>query len=172
MIFWIFSAIMLVAGLIAALAENMRRATLALWVAGLSMGGIYLTLGAEMLAIVQWIVSTLVAISFIFFAAMFGEYPSPEGESEFKMDRKKALSVGGALLIGFGLAAVVYFGGNELPKELLSIPKEGNDISAIGRMVTDNHFVSLEVLALTLFLALIGGGVIARPEKAEQEGDR
>src|SRR5688500_17716981 len=74
---WIFAGVTLAAALMATFVGHMRRAILALWVAGLGVGGMYLTVGAEFLAIIQWIVSTLVTISFVFFAVMFGEYNSP-----------------------------------------------------------------------------------------------
>ncbi len=77
---WIFGGISLSAVIMATFEKHMRRAILALWVAGIGIGALYLTVGAEFLAIVQWIVSTLVTLAFIFFSVMFGEYhgPSPK----------------------------------------------------------------------------------------------
>jgi NADH:ubiquinone oxidoreductase subunit 6 (subunit J) len=58
----------------ATVAGDTKRSILSLWFAGLSVGGLYLSWGAEFLAVLQWILSTLVAISFLFYAVMFGEY--------------------------------------------------------------------------------------------------
>ncbi|MGZ3698551.1 MAG: hypothetical protein ACXWP5_10475, partial [Bdellovibrionota bacterium] len=74
MMMWVFVGVTLSACATATLVGNIRRAALALWVASLGVGGIYLTMGAELLAVIQWVVSTLVAISFVFFSVMFGEY--------------------------------------------------------------------------------------------------
>jgi len=167
MILWIFSLIALVAVVIAAFAGDVRRVTLALWIAGLSVGCIYLTLSAEVLAIIQWILSTLTAISFTFFGAMFGEYGSREGGTSnfiayFKDGRFLLTSSG--LLVGIGFAALIWLGAGRIHPNFLIVPESGNDIAALGKSITDHHLLSLEVLALTLFLALIGGGVLARPE--------
>lgn len=157
---WAFAALTLVAAFTAAMTENMRRAALALWLAGLGMGGMYLTLGAETLAVIQWILSTLGAISFIFFAVTFGEYSGKSGEA----DRKRVLFtlLGGA--IGLSFAAVIFLGVGRLPGSAFALPAQGNDLGALGRALAQDHLLSLEVLALTLFLILVGGGVVARPE--------
>jgi NADH:ubiquinone oxidoreductase subunit 6 (subunit J) len=160
MILWVFSLITLLAVLIAAFVSDVRRATLSLWLAGLSVGCIYLTLGVEVLAIMQWIVSTLATISFVFFAVMFGEY----GADLEKRSNRSLLFIVLGLLAGGAFSAMSWFGGQEIPVRLLNVPTEGNDILALGKTLTENHLLSLEVLALTLLLALIGGGVIARPE--------
>lgn len=166
---WIFAGITLGAVIAATFVGDIRRAVLSLWVAGLGIGAIYLTLGAEVLAVVQWIVSTLVAISFVFFSAMFGEYGPGDG---FKIDRH-LIKTGLGVLVGAAFAWVIWFGASSLPAEQLVQPMEGTDISAVGKALTGQHLLSLEVLAMTLFLVLVGGGVIARPDgggETEEEG--
>lgn len=165
MICWAFAALTLLAALTAAMTENMRRAALALWIAGLGMGGMYLTLGAETLAVIQWILSTLAAISLVFFAVTFGEYARQPNT----VDRKRILFsfLGGA--IGLAFASVIFFGvggGARLPESAFNFPAQGNDLAALGRTLAQDHLLSLEMLALTLFLILVGGGVVARPEAA------
>jgi NADH:ubiquinone oxidoreductase subunit 6 (subunit J) len=160
---WIFAGITLGSVITATFAADIRRAVLSLWIAGLGVGAIYLTLGAEMLAVVQWIVSTLVAISFVFFAVMFGEYGP--GES-LKLDRG-LVKVGLAALLGLGFSWMIWFGASRIPEQALTQPPAGADVEAIGRVLTRQHLLSLEVLALTLFLVLVGGGVIARPDRTE-----
>lgn len=160
---WIFAGITLAAVVTAAFVGDIRRAVLALWVAGLGVGAIYLTLGAEMLAIVQWIVSTLVAISFVFFSVMFGEYGP--ASAPLRVDRAM-VKTGLSLLLGLGFAWMIWYGAGQLPSDQLAQPAEGSDLAAIGKTLTGQHLLSLEVLALTLFLVLVGGGVIARPDRA------
>lgn len=181
MIVWIFVAIALGGGAAAALVENMRTATLSLWIASLAVGGVYLTLGAEALAIVQWIVSTLAAISFIFFAAMFGEYDRATSEERVSSSggpwMARLQSISRAQIVAFGLSAVigiafvlvVWQGSADLPEGTLAIPDKNNDLIALGRVLIDHHLLSLEVLATTLFLVLVGGGIIARPEASSGE---
>ena len=164
---WVFAGITLAAVVAATFVGDIRRAVLSLWVAGLSIGAVYITLGAEVLAIVQWIVSTLVAISFIFFSAMFGEYGPGE---RFKFDRRLIkMSLGVAA--GGAFAWVIWFGTEQLYEGQLGQIVEGTDIASLGKAMTGQHLLSLEVLALTLFLVLVGGGVIARPICGNDEED-
>lgn len=172
MIAVVFAAVALVAAAVAAFVSDIRRATLALWVAGLAAGCIFLTIGAEALAVIQWVLSTLVAISFIFFSVMFGEYG--QGGADFKgwrtlpvAEKRRLLIAAGAVFMGFAFSWLVWRAAGPLPLDLLAVPTAGNDLQALGRVLTEEHLLSLEVLALTLFLVLVGGGVIARPESGE-----
>lgn len=165
MIGWIFTGITLTAVISATFFSDLRRAILALWVAGLGVGGIYLSLGAELLAIVQWIISTLVAVSFIFFAVMFGEFGAPNARPL----GKAVLSIALSASLGLAFPLMIWIGSASLGGGAAAAPVEGNDLLAIGKALTERHLISLEVLALTLFLVLIGGGVVARPEGREEE---
>ena len=157
---WVFAGITFSAVLMATFERQMRRAILALWVAGIGVGAIYLTVGAEFLAIIQWIVSTLVAISFVFFSVMFGEY----NHTAPKEKKGSYLILVLSLLLGFGFSVVIWLGSKELPEVFLALNKEGSDLNSVGKMLTQDNLLSLEVLALILFLVLLGGGVVARSE--------
>ncbi|MEO5969544.1 MAG: NADH-quinone oxidoreductase subunit J [Bdellovibrionia bacterium] len=158
---WVFAGITLSAVLMATFVSHVRQAILALWVAGLGVGAMYLTVGAEFLAIIQWIVSTVVTISFVFFSVMFGEYnpPKPAAKGE------NILMVVLSLLLGAAFAAVIWLGSGGLPESALVPAGAVTDLALVGRKLTQENLLSLEVLALTLFLVLVGGGVIARSEK-------
>lgn len=172
MISWIFSIIALGGALTATVVQGMRRATLALWITGLAMGCLFLTVGAETLAILQWIISTLVAIALFFFAVMFGEYESKKDEQVpfYKtLNRKTVVSAIIATVIGLAFAAIIYLGASDFPASPTPAPAAGNDLASLGKVIVENHILSLEVLALTLFLILVGGGVVARPEPTEND---
>src|SRR4051812_40757209 len=96
MIPWVFASLTFISAAFASFAPDLRRSNLALWVAGLSAGALYLTLGAELLAVVQWIVSTLVAISLLFFSSMYG---APQAASK-KLDAKAVLKIALPILLG------------------------------------------------------------------------
>lgn len=158
---WIFGAITLFAVIVATFASQMKHAILALWVAGLGIGAIYLTLGAEFLAIIQWIICTLVTISLIFFAVMFGEYNyTPEHSSKQKMILLPALSI----FLGLIFAGLIQIGAANVDYHAFTNLGKANDLSVIGQTLTHKNLLSLEVLGLTLFLVLVGGGVVSRSE--------
>ncbi len=161
---WIFAGMTIFAVVLATFARHTRHAILALWVAGLGVGGMYLILGAEFLAIIQWIVSTLVTIAFIFFSVMFGEYNSPAPRAIGNGLLLTLLSV----VIGVGFTVVIWLGVKELPTSSFIVESGSNDLELMGQMLTQENLLSLEVLALTLFLVLVGGGVIARLEGSNE----
>jgi NADH:ubiquinone oxidoreductase subunit 6 (subunit J) len=172
MISWAFSAIVLGAALTATVVQGMRQAILSLWIAGLAMGCIFLTVGAETLAVLQWIISTLVAIALFFFAVMFGEYESQQRENRSlrqMLNRKAIVSTLIATAVGAAFAAIIYLGAADLPGGQIPAPAAGNDLASLGRVMVENHIITLEVLALTLFLILVGGGVVARPETGDKD---
>ena len=164
---WAFAGLTLGAAIMATFFSNIKRAILALWVVGLGVGAVYLTVGAEFLAIIQCMVSTLVTISLIFFSVMFGEY-QPEGGSRpsFHFTPAQFIQTLLSIVLGAGFVGVIWVGVRGMPTENLNqIP--GNDLGALGRALTQDNLLSLEVLALILFLVLVGGGVIARLERNE-----
>lgn len=164
---WAFAGLTLGAALMATFASNIKRAILALWVVGLGIGAVYLTVGAEFLAIIQCMVSTLVTISLIFFSVMFGEYQTHPETPAKRLTSVDILRTVLSLLLGTGFAGVIWLGVKDLPQEVLTQSGSGNDLGALGRALTQDNLLSLEVLALILFLVLVGGGVIARLEKSE-----
>ena len=162
---WIFAGITVAAALIATFGQNMRSAVLALWVAGLGVGGIYLTIGAEFLAIVQWIVSTLLTITFVFFAVMFGEYHS----AQIQRTKQEWVLVLLSTLSGIGFSFVIWLGSKELSFDPSILKNNGIELKVLGQILIEKNFISLEVLALTLFLVLVGGGVVARFERSDSQ---
>lgn len=166
------SAVTLVSAVIAVFVGDMRRSILALWVAGLGAGGLFLSLGAELLAMIQWIVSTLMTVSFIFYAVMFGEY----GKGDDRPLAKRALSAALPILLGGAFAGVVFVGASRIPGALewgVPAPAINTDLAAVGQSLVTDHLLSLELMALALFLILIGAGVVARPGRpGSPDGDQ
>jgi NADH:ubiquinone oxidoreductase subunit 6 (subunit J) len=166
----IFAAIAILSALGAALYRDARRVVLSLWICGMCFGAIFLSFGAEVLAVVQWIVTTLVGISLLFFSSMFGELGSKkvtEGRT-----RKESFELLQAAMVGIAFVAIL---GVSLLRfqpdadwlshlSASSGPSTGQDLQALGQLLTERHFISLEVLGVTLLLVLVGGGVLARPE--------
>ena len=172
-----FAAIAVLSALVAALYRDARRVVLALWVCGMCFGAIFLSFGAEVLAVVQWIVTTLVGISLLFFSSMFGELGSKEiTEISDSSARKERFDLVQAAMVGIAFAAVLgaallrFRPDADWMSHLASDsgPFTGQDLQALGGLLTEKHLISLEVLGVTLLLILVGGGVLARPEGRPQ----
>lgn len=171
MIFWICCALVLGGAAMACFVGDLRRAVLALWVCSLGVGGLYLFMGAELLAIIQWIVSTLISIAFVFYAVMFGEY----GVNDRRPLPRRIIDAIQPVALGLAFTAVIWLGGGHLSGVVAeagaSFPHApdgssmaGQDLAVLGKALAEDHLLSLEILALTLFLVIVGSGVVARPE--------
>jgi NADH:ubiquinone oxidoreductase subunit 6 (subunit J) len=162
--FWISVSLTVAAAVLATFVSDVRRAVIALWLCGLGMGGIFLSVGAELLAITQWIVSTLVVISFIFYAVMFGEF----GVSDERPLKARLQGLVMPLIAGAAFAAAAWIGAGMLHGDVTAIEAptttSGSPTAEVGRRLTEENWLSLEVLGLTLFLVIVGSGIVARPE--------
>ena len=167
------SMMILAAALFAVFISDTRKAILALWITGLALGSLFLSLGAEFLAVLEWIVSTLVALSFLFYAVMLGEY----GVNDVRSWAERIVYGIVALAVGGGFCFMIYLGASHLPggdisaqifgfqTEILVGNGESGDLSKLGRLLIEENLLSLETLALMGFLSLVGVGVISRPER-------
>jgi NADH:ubiquinone oxidoreductase subunit 6 (subunit J) len=159
----LFSVITVLAAALAVVFSDMRKVVVAAWVAGMGAGALFLSYGAEYLAIVQWIIATLGAISFLVYASLLGGY----GVLDDRPRREKVFDAMPAALIGgcfFAIVTVAVLG--------KSTPLDGPapELVDIGKSLVEKHVVSLELIGLLLLAALIGVGVIARPEETERGG--
>ena len=158
----------LLGGVMATYAGSTRRSILSLWITGLSLGGILLSLGAETLAIIQWILSTLVAISLVFFSTVFGEYPTSTSSSR---KVKNSISMGLATCAALSVVGGFTFGIYPMLERNPTLDPEAvrlmGDLVALGQYIAERKIVAIEVLALSLFVVIVGGGSIARPEGKE-----
>jgi NADH:ubiquinone oxidoreductase subunit 6 (subunit J) len=170
MIFWTCAAVTLLGALLAALLSDVRKAVLALWIGGLGAGGLFLSQGAELLAITQWVVSTLVSMSFLFYAVMFGEY----GVTDSRALSKKLIELFAPLVVGVAFVVALLLGFKHVSDTVALVPpdkKLGQGVAQLGEVIIRDHLLSLEILALTLFLVIVGAGVVARPDpRLKEEG--
>ncbi|MCC7442222.1 MAG: NADH-quinone oxidoreductase subunit J [Bdellovibrionales bacterium] len=153
-LFWISSALAIAAAVAATLFVELKRAVLALWVCALCLGGMYLSLNAEYLAIVQWLVATLGVCAFVFFSVLLG---SREGRESW------AKPVVGLLVTGLLAALIGWVSMAHLPS--IEWDRAGEGVAGLGRVLVSDYLLPIEILALTLFLVVVGAGVITRPER-------
>ena len=159
-----FAVLAVVAAAFSIAFSDTRKVVIVSWVAAMSVGGLFLAYGAEFLAFVQWITATLVAISFLIYATMFGEY----GPVDNRTARDKVFDAIPAVLAGAAFFAMIWLASSELTS--LAPPVGGTtqaDLVAVGKAIGERHMVSLELTAFMLLAVLIGTGVISRAEDGE-----
>lgn len=169
----VFSIMTVASAALAILFSDTRKVIIASWIASMSVGALFLACGAEYLAFVQWITGTLVAISFIVYATLFGEY----GPVDSRSARERVFDAIPAILVGAAFFGMVMLALREpSPGAAASVAATAamtgaNDLMAAGKNLAERHVLSLELVAFMLLAALIGAGVISRGERPE-EGER
>jgi len=161
MTFWFFSGLVIFSAVVATLARSLRIAGFSLWICGLGVGGIYLSLGAEFIAIFQWIVATLTGLMFVFYSILLGGREQSISWTKF------------LLVVGLGVTFlwITWLCVQTVPAwESPLFKSEG--LVALGERLIQEHLLPLEILAITLFLTIVGSGVIARPESDDDRMDK
>jgi len=172
-----FGMVTLISAVVAAFSNRIRRAGIALWLAGMGSGGLFLALGAEYLGVLQWLVTTITAIGFGLFSVLFGDFPS---QKNLGGSFRNKILIGLAGFLGVAFCAGVLYATQSLG---LDIPWRGEagqfglvsafnqgSLEDLGKKITETHFLSVELLGILLSIALLGAGLIARPEPREIAG--
>jgi NADH:ubiquinone oxidoreductase subunit 6 (subunit J) len=158
-----FSILAIVAAAFAILLTDTRKVIISAWVAAMSVGALFLAYGAEYLAFVQWITGTLVTISFLAYATMFGEYGVADSRTirQRLFDLTPALVVGVAFFMMIGLAVYGSISFDTLPAGSAAQA----DLAAVGQALGERHLICLELIGFMLLGVLIGTGVLSRPAR-------
>lgn len=125
---------------------------IALWLCGITLGAIYLHMGAEFLAIVQWLLSTLLCMALVFHAILLGDQDElPSGPQWFVV-----LPLTTALFVVIGWVAY--------SSVLGSVPLQWNyyGLMDFGKKLVSDYFLTVVVAGLGALIALIAIGSLER----------
>lgn len=159
--------VIVAAVMIVVFSTQIRAVILCLWLTGLAIGGVYTLMGAEMLGFIQMITASLTGASLFFFSMIFGEKIENDESPKFqKIFHRLAVLAGSAMysfVLGLGFQSLTR---QQLPDDLQF---KVVDMNLLGGKLTHDYILSFQIIVLTFFIILIGGGVLARPEKAEAD---
>lgn len=157
--------ILLLAGS-AVFARNFRTSTLAVWGSGMLLGFVFLYLGSEILALGQWMFSTVTAFSFLVHALLFGDLLEDAPRPKLGWRKTIAPIIGAAafaLIIGIGI--------DDFEQWNFELSPEVFALKDFGKHLIEKHTLALVALSVQLVLAIVGIGVVARADWIVQ-GDR
>lgn len=151
--------------------KNLMHACIALLGCFIGIAGLYVTLGADFVAVVQFMVYVGGVIILMLFAIMLTGNKGPEGQGKSHifltpiMGNKKTMILGGitatVFLLSMGkiLWQMFYFAGeNSTPVPFRSTVNE------IGTLLLTDHVLVFEMSSILLLGALVGAAIIARPK--------
>ena len=161
-----FGAILLMSALLVILHKNPVTSALFLVLAFCSLAGIYLTLHAEFIGMVQIIVyAGAIMVLFLFVIMYLNLGHDPETGVHILLRRGLGWIAGAVLLAeGFVLFARPWAAGPLAPERML--PAMGNT-QMLGRELYSRYLFPFEITSMVLLVAMVGAIVISKPRGIE-----
>lgn len=139
----------------AALMTQLRGAIICLWLCSLSVSGMFLSLGAEYLAVLVGLLATLLATVFVFHTELFG-----------RRERVPNWLIAViAFIVGDAFVVVVWSCVHTLGTGFHTpVAVQAPSLVEIGKYLVTEQFLSLQIMAIIMLTVIVGLGVISRPE--------
>ncbi len=154
-------------GLLAVTSPKVLHCALWLVVCLGSLAGVYLVLGAEIVALVQLLVYVGAVVVLVIFTLMVTQLPD---QASRRLDAPAGQRVAAALG-GLGLAGVL--GGTLMyafGDDTLQVDRDRGSASAIGSAVFGGWVLPFELLSVLLLAALVAAMAVSRPADQGSEG--
>jgi len=159
-VFFIFSALSIGAGIITVTAKKLMHSAVALLFTLFGVAGLYVLLAADFLAIVQVMVYIGGILTLIIFGVML---TSRVSDVERKTNVKDSVSVVAGVVIGLGSAAFlayIFVTTLWIENPISEIPND--TLPQIGKILMTDYIAAFIVAAVLLLVAFIGAALIAR----------
>ncbi|MFI5402558.1 MAG: NADH-quinone oxidoreductase subunit J [Planctomycetota bacterium] len=162
-LFWLFAAMTVAGGLMAALLPRIVHAVFSLLLCFLGVTGIYAVAGADFLAVTQIVVYVGgVLVLFAFGILLTGRTALALGDKELR-HRKTGLVLGGLLAAGLiaSISGSVY-------KTAAATPSEGTT-EGLGKLLLGDYIILFEFASVLLLVALVGAAYLVRRQPLPPE---
>jgi NADH-quinone oxidoreductase subunit J len=162
-LFWLFAAMAVAGGLMAALLPRIVHAVFSLLLCFVGVTGIYALAGADFLAVTQVVVYVGgVLVLFAFGVLLTGRTALSLGDKEVKHRRSGLLF--GALLAA-GLVTAI---SGSIFRTSAATPAEGTT-EGLGRLLLGDYIILFEFASVLLLVALIGAAYLVRRQAPPPE---
>ncbi|MEJ5349357.1 MAG: NADH-quinone oxidoreductase subunit J [Desulfosoma sp.] len=167
-LFVAFSSITLVSAAAVVLHPHPLKSALFLIVTFFAMGGLYLLLQAEFIALMQVLVyAGAVMVLFLFVIMLLNLKPRGEDRSAFKKRLSWALPL---VLVFVGAVLTVVTSplarlGPSAQQGVAWVETQGGNVRAVGRALFTSAFLPFEVTSIALLVAVVGVIVLAKKER-------
>jgi NADH:ubiquinone oxidoreductase subunit 6 (subunit J) len=158
------AALMLVSALAVVTMRDIIRCGLAMILAFLALAGIYVTLGAPMVAAAQVIVYIGAISVLILFSIMLTQSKAAPTRLVFQTQAVPAAIAAIVLAVVIALAATATDWGAATSRVRLAT-------DALARLLFDRYTLPFEVVSVLLLAAVVGGVFLAKREGPRKEGD-
>lgn len=160
--FYLFAILIIASFSIVALSSNILYSMSALAAGMIFISGIFFTLGAEFLGVVQIAVYTGAVMALYAFGMMF--FDSSKEVREYRQYTKTIalLSVGSALMVALIVAIprIVIMTVGEAPQS------QGN-VESLGMLLFTKYLLPFELAAIMLLIAMVAGIILVKKDEKE-----
>ncbi|RMF95904.1 MAG: NADH-quinone oxidoreductase subunit J [Candidatus Schekmanbacteria bacterium] len=163
--FYFCASLAVVSAVFMVLKKNPVASVFSLIITFISLAGLYVTLYAHFLAIIQILVYAGAIMVLFLFVVMLLDLR--EDEIFFKV--QKGVKIGGIFLVGI-LLAEVWFVASSISKNILSkgnftpdaIAREGGNTMLLGKLLFTKYLLPFELTSVLLLVAIIGAVLMSR----------
>lgn len=160
--FYLFAILIIASFSIVVLSSNILYSMSALAAGMIFISGIFFTLGAEFLGVVQIAVYTGAVMALYAFGMMF--FDSSKEVREYRQHTKTIalLSVGSALMVAIIVAIprIVIMSVGEAPQS------QGN-VESLGMLLFTKYLLPFELAAIMLLIAMVAGIILVKKDEKE-----
>lgn len=158
--FYVLAAITLISALMVAMVRDLVHAVLFLILSFIGMAGLYLTLSADFVAVVQ----VLIYAGAISVLMLFAILLTPRsGRDNASVPYRAPLSIIAGLL-----GAIIIFVGLQTEWSKVDEDRFDTTAAAIGEALLDPYVLPFEVASVVLMVAMIGAIILVRPGDGEE----
>lgn len=161
--FYILAALTVGSALAVAAVRNLVHAVVALVAAFAGVAGLYVTLSADFLAVVQLLIYAGAVSVLVVFAILLTPRARRDNAETFLFLPAVALAV--------GVAAVMIFAAVDTEWRIPGRAGFSDTASAIGGALLDKYVLPFEIASGVLLVAMLGAILLVRPEGVREEAE-
>jgi NADH:ubiquinone oxidoreductase subunit 6 (subunit J) len=161
--FWLLAAMTVGAAFGVASVRNLIHAVGLLIVTFAGLAGLYVTLSADFIAVVQ----VLIYIGAIAILIIFAIVLTPRGSRDNSETFMRFPAIGLAGLVAAGMIYAAF----DTEWAISDRPGFDDTATAIGDALLDKYVLPFEIASILLLAAVVGAIILVRPEGPEEEGD-
>ncbi len=162
LMFWVLAAVAVVSGIVVITKRNPLGSATALALNLVALAGLFATLMAPFLFVIQILVYAGAVVVLIIFVIMLLNLREQDLRREAIQGRKFVLSAVACLAATILLLAVV---GGDAPPAPAAVPAYFGSVEAIADLLFTDYLLPFEVVSLLLLVGIVGAVVIAKREE-------
>jgi len=160
-LFFIFASVSIASGIMVITRRNPVSSALFLVLNFFALGGLYLTLNAQFIAVIQILVYAGAIMVLFLFVIMLLNLGDEERLAE-KISYTKMAAVGLCVAVFLEIVYIVGFSAGALPPGDIANGARIGTIEAVGNVLFTSYLFPVEITAILLLAAVIGAVILAK----------